>query len=42
LYHNERGYEINIDELIKKIYSDIFKVNKVLGAGFMEKVQPVK
>ena len=29
---------MDIDELIQKINSAIFKVNKVLGAGFMEKV----
>ncbi len=29
---------MNIDELAKIIYGAVFKVNKVLGAGFMEKV----
>ena len=29
---------MNIDELIQKINGAIFKVNKVLGAGFLQKV----
>ena len=29
---------MDIDELIQKINSAIFKVNKVLGAGFLQKV----
>jgi len=29
---------MNIDELIPKINSAIFKVNKILGAGFLEEV----
>jgi hypothetical protein len=33
---------MDILDLTSKINSAIFEVNKILGAGFMEKVQPVK
>jgi hypothetical protein len=33
---------MNIDDLTYKINGAIFEVNKILGAGFLEKVHPVK